>query len=113
MRLVLGEKRRDRREVVGRDRSDVHEGTRESRLSARPVKLWSSTSGCGSASSPSRLIQIVRRPRADAGAMSWKRLAATWAWPARSAPLRAKNSSQCAGAGLYEPISDAVTVTSK
>ena len=44
--------------------------------------------------------------------MSWKRLAATWTWLARSAPLRAKNSSQWAGAGLYEPISDATTVSS-
>ena len=83
-----------------------------SRFSARPVKLCSSTSGCGSASSPSRLIQIVRRPSAEAGAMSWKRLAPTWTCCSRSAPLRAKNSSQWAGAGLYEPISDATTVRS-
>jgi hypothetical protein len=31
-------------------------------VSASPVRLWSSTSGCGSASSPSRLIQTVRKP---------------------------------------------------
>ena len=112
MGFVLGEKGGKCREVVGRDRTNIHDGASESRLSARPAKLRSSTSGWGSASSPSRLIQIVRRPSVEAGAMSWKRLAATWTWLARSAPLRAKNSAQWAGAGLYEPISDATTVSS-
>src|SRR4051794_10848791 len=112
MCLVLGEKCRESWEIVGCDRPRVHAGTSASRLSPSPVKLCNSMSGWGSASSPSRLIQIVRRPSADAGAMSWNRLAATCTWWSRSAPLRAKNSSQWAAAGLYEPISDATTVCS-
>src|SRR4029077_2364366 len=75
VRLVLSEKCRDSGEVLGRDRADVHAATSESRFSASPVRLRSSMSGCGSASSPRRLIQTVRRPSAEAGAMSWKRLA--------------------------------------
>src|SRR5207248_5777694 len=112
MCLVLGENCGKRWEVVGCDRPYVHAGTSTSRLSPSPERLCNSRSGWGSASSPSRLIQIVRRPSADAGAMSWKRLAATCTWWSRSAPLRAKNSSQWAEAGLYEPVSDATTVCS-
>src|SRR5581483_4020881 len=94
-RLVVGaHERRDGGRVVGRERPDVH-AARESSASARPVSERSSTSGWGSGSSPSRLIHTVRSPSSLAGATSWKRLAATCTWPARSAPVRAKNSSQC------------------
>src|SRR6478736_834975 len=101
----------DRGQIVSRRRTEAH-AARESRVSARPSNVCSSTSGCGSASSPRRLIQTVRSPSLVAGAMSWKRLAPTWTCPSGAAPLRAKNSCQCAGAGLYEPISEATTVTS-
>src|SRR5207302_1164386 len=77
-RLLDGaEELSDRREVVSRCGANVHD-TSESRCSANPSRLWSSTSGWGSGSSPSRLIQMLRSPSPAAGAMSWKRLAPTW-----------------------------------
>src|SRR3954452_10944235 len=87
-------------------------GTSSSSVSASRARSGSSRSGGGSGASPNRLIQMVRRPSSRAGAMSWKRLAATCTWPSRGAPVRAKNSSQWRCAGLYEPRSDATTVSS-
>ena len=43
-----------------------------------PVQVGQLTVGCGPGCSPSRLIQTLGRPSSFAGAMSWKRLAATW-----------------------------------
>src|SRR5262245_7842437 len=77
-----------------------HAGTSSSRVSGRSVRSVSSRSGLGSGSSPSRLIQTLLRPSSRAGAMSWKRLAATWTCASRSAVVTSKNRSQCAGAGL-------------
>src|SRR5439155_21759017 len=85
----------DGRKVVACRGPGIHAGTRESRESARPPRVWTSRSGWGSGVSPRRLIQTVRSPSDDAGAMSWTKLAATWTCAARSAPVREKNSSQC------------------
>src|SRR5437016_7585898 len=103
---------RDGLGVGVRERTDVHPSASESSASENPLSERSSTSGRGFASSPRRLIQIERSPSSRAGAMSWNRLAATCTWPLRSAPVRAKNSSQWRWAGLYEPISDATMASS-
>ena len=54
-----------------------HAGTSCSSVSGSPARSDSSRSGSGFACSPSRLIQTERSPSSRAGAMSWKRLAAT------------------------------------
>ena len=74
--------------------------TSSSSASARPRRSGSSPSGRGVGRSAARLIQTLLRPRSRAGRMSWKRLAATWTWRSRSAPVIAKNRSQWARAGL-------------
>src|ERR1051326_2022870 len=68
--LVFPRELRSRRRVCPRERPHVH-ATSESSESASPASVCSSTSGCGSASSPSRLIQIAGSPSSIAGAMSW------------------------------------------
>ncbi len=60
------EQLRDRGQVVSRCRTKAH-AARESRVSARPSNVCNSTSGCGSASSPRRLIQTVRSPSLRGG----------------------------------------------
>src|SRR3954469_21176521 len=68
-------------------RPDFHAGTSSSNVSATPDRSASSLVGFGSAGSARRLIQTERRPSSFAGATSWKRLAATWTWPSRGAPV--------------------------
>src|SRR5215207_8300633 len=95
------EEPRDVWDVVKRGHAEIHAGTSWSSTSARPSRSGNSRSGFArSERSSSRLIQTLCSPSSSAGAMSWKRLAATWTWPVRSAPIRWKNSSQCPWAGL-------------
>src|SRR5207342_261173 len=68
-----------RRLLLGRsEQLDAHAATSAS-VSGSCARSVSSRVGFGSALSPSRLIQIDGRPSSFAGAMSWKRLAATCA----------------------------------
>ena len=81
-------------------------------VSGSRLRSCSSRVGTGAASSPRRLIQRTGTPRATVGATSWKRLAATWTCRRGLTLLRSAKTRQCAGAGLYEPISEATTVSS-
>ena len=66
--------------------------------------------GGGSGSSPSLFTHTLTSSRAFAGAMSWKRLAATWTSGGR--PTSLSKMSQWPSAGLYEPISEATIANS-
>src|SRR5262249_34703200 len=83
---VLVQHLRGRLDVfLSRGSDDGHAGTSSSSVSGRFERSVSSRSGSGSGCSSSRLRQTVRRPSSRAGAMSWKRLAATWTCRSRSA----------------------------
>src|SRR5579863_973237 len=75
-------------------------GTSSSSVSGSRARSGSSLVGTGPGASPRRLIQMERRPSSFAGPTSWNRLAATWMWPAGSAPVLASNSRQWPCAGL-------------
>ena len=82
MRLVLGEKCRESWEIVRRDRPDLTPARAHRGFCQGRSELCSSTSGWGSASSPSRLIQIVAqaerrsparcRGRGSAATCTWR-----------------------------------------
>src|SRR6266536_3293705 len=59
-----------------------------------------SASRARSVVSPERLIHTASRPSSAHGAMSWLRLAATWTWRSRSAPVCSKKYRQWPCAGL-------------
>ena len=65
--------------TFGAEGAHTATGTSSSRVAPSRVRSGSSFVGCGTGSSPSRLIHTDRSPSSFAGVTSWKRLAATWA----------------------------------
>jgi len=90
----------------------VERGTSASRVAGRVTQLGTSASRGSGLNSLSRLIQTAFRPSSWAGAMSWKRLAATWTCASLLALDCSKKRFQWPCAGLYEPASAAVIARS-
>ena len=104
-RSSVGRRAPGRRRVVPRVVTGAPGGDQPAGMSRSSVAGSADRSGSSAAlgirlDSPSRLIHTHGSPSAAAGSTSWNNEAATWTWPARSAPVRRKNVSQWANAGL-------------